>query len=163
VATHPFLWDHGRLIDLGTFGGNYGSANALNDAGEVAGVAATVDGVHAFFWKDSVKTDLGTVDGDTCSTGHFMNAKGQVVGASGDCGGVFEKHGFVWQRGGRMIDLNAFVPPGSALTVTDGETINDSGEIAGSGRLANGAFHAVVLVPCAGEPTDPGCRGAGRS
>jgi hypothetical protein len=37
--------------------------------------------------------------------------------------------------------------------VTDGETINDRGEIAGSGMLPNGDFHAIVLVPCvdAGE------------
>ena len=47
-----------------------------------------------------------------------------------------------------MIDLNDFVPPGSDLQVTDGETINDRGEIAGSGMLPNGDFHAIVLVPC---------------
>jgi probable HAF family extracellular repeat protein len=162
VDSHPFLWDRGKLIDLGTFGGTFGAANAVNDAGEVAGVAGNTGDttVHAFFWKNGVKTDLGTIDGDTCSTAHFMNAKGQVVGTSGDCQGRFEKHGFLWQRGGSMIDLNAFVPPGSNLTVTDGETINDRGEIAGSGQLPNGDFHAVVLIPCNGQQAENGCQGA---
>jgi len=58
-----------------------------------------------------------------------------------------------------MIDLNRFVPRGSHLTVTDGETINDRGEIAASGMLVNGDFHAVVLIPCNGGQ---GCREGGR-
>ena len=58
-----------------------------------------------------------------------------------------------------MIDLNRFVPKGSHLTVTDGETINNRGEIAGSGMLPNGDFHAVVLIPCNGGP---GCQDEGR-
>jgi probable HAF family extracellular repeat protein len=115
------------------------------------------DTVHAFFWKNGVKTDLGTVAGDTCSTAHGMNASGQVVGTSGHCEGEFSEHGFLWQRGSGLIDLNAFVPPSSDLTMMDGETINDRGEIAGTGRLPNGDFHAVVLVPCIGERM--GCQG----
>jgi probable HAF family extracellular repeat protein len=152
--SHPFLWSRGKLLDLGTLGGTFGAANAVNDAGEVAGVAGTADDtVHAFFWNNGVKTDLGTVPGDTCSTAHGMNAKGQVVGTSGHCEGEFSEHGFLWQRGSGLIDLNAFVPPGSDLTMMDGETINDHGEIAGTGRLPNGDFHAVVLIPCNGNQT----------
>jgi len=80
-----------------------------------------------------------------------VNARGQVVGTSGDCAGTFEIHGFLSEKGGPMIDLNDFVPPGSELTVTDGETINDGGEIAGTGMLPNGDFHAIVLIPCDAE------------
>jgi probable HAF family extracellular repeat protein len=92
--------------------------------------------------------DLGTIKDDQCSIPHFMNAKGQIVGTSGCTDTEFEVHGFLWEPGGSIIDPNNFVPPGSNLRVTDGETINDSGEIAGSGELPNGDFHAVVLVPC---------------
>jgi probable HAF family extracellular repeat protein len=89
-----------------------------------------------------------------------MNAHGQVVGTSGDCQGEFQKQGFLWQRGGRMIDLNAFVPPSSNLTVIDGEMINDRGEIAGSGRLPNDGFHAVVLISCSSKRAGKGCQRA---
>lgn len=160
-TAHPFLWGQGKLTDLGTLGGTLGTATWMNDAGEVVGGATTTadQAFHAFFWRNGAMTDLGTIDGDTCSVAHFMNSSGQVVGTSGDCGGQFEKHGFISERGGRMIDLNRFVPEGSNLTVTDGESINDGGEIAASGMLPNGDFHAVVLIPCTGaHEHDKGCQ-----
>ena len=162
---HPFLWERGKLRDLGTLGGTAGLANWLNDAGEVTGVATTPgdEEAHAFFWKNGVMTDLGTIKDDACSIAHFMNSKGQVVGTSGCTEEGFEVHGFVWSQGGSIIDLNDFVPPGSDLRVTDGETINDRGEIAGSGLLPNGDFHAIVLIPCDDEPDSEGCRGTGQN
>jgi len=161
---HPFLWD-GKLIDLGTFGGTFGVANWLNDAGEVTGVASTLGDqeFHGFFWKNGVMTDIGTINEDVCSIPHFMNSRGQVVGTSGCTEEGFEVHGFVWQPGGSIIDLNDFVPSGSDLRVTDGETINDRGEIAGSGLLTNGDFHAIVLVPCDAEHGDSeSCQDSGQ-
>jgi len=150
---HPYLWERGKITDLGTLGGTFAVANALNDAGEVVGVAST-EGDQAFpayFWKNGVMNNIGTVKDDLCGIPHSINARGQVVGASGCTEEGFEVHGFVWEPGGSMVDLNDFVPPGSDLRVTDGETINDRGEIAGSGRLPNGDFHAVVLIPCDAE------------
>jgi len=168
LTAHPFLWDlktTPHLQDLGTLGGSFGFATALNDVGEVAGGANTQDDqeLHAFFWRKGVMTDLGTIGDDTCSVVHSMNARGEVSGTSGDCAGEFERHGFLWQPGGSMIDLNDFVPPGSELTVTDGETINDGGEIAGTGMLPNGDFHAIVLIPCNVEHGDSaGCQDSGQ-
>ncbi len=164
-VAHPFLWHGGKLNDLGTIGGTFGVATWLNDAVDVAGGATTVadEEFHAFFWRDGVMVDIGTVANDTCSVVHFMNSRGEVSGTSGDCAGEFERHGFIWQPGGSMIDLNDFVPPGSDLTITDGETINDCGEIAGSGMLPNGDFHAVVLIPCdTGHGDSEGCQDSGR-
>jgi hypothetical protein len=54
-----------------------------------------------------------------------------------------------------MTDLNAFVPPGSGLTLVNAGFINDRGEIAGLGMLPDGNTHVVLLAPC-GEGTD-GC------
>ena len=83
-----------------------------------------------------------------------------MVGSSIDCQGN-ELHGFLWQPGGPLIDLNAFVPPGSDLIVTDGETVNDRGEIAGSGLLPDGDFHAILLVPCGEDSAaTEGCQDA---
>jgi probable HAF family extracellular repeat protein len=163
LTSRPFLWDGRVLKDLGTLGGSVGFATALNDIGEVAGGARTADdeALHAFFWRNGVMTDLGTIKDDTCSVAHSMNSKGLVVGTSGDCDDVFEMHGFLSEQGGPLIDLNDFVPPGSDLVITDGEAINDRGEIAGSGMLPNGDFHAIVLIPCWDAQGDvEGCRDA---
>ena len=162
LTVHPFLWDGESLKDLGTLGGSFGFGNSLYEAGDVVGAAGTTgdEAAHAFFWRNGVMTDLGTINDDPCSVAHAINAKGQVVGATYDCDQT-ELHGFLWQPGGPIIDLNAFVPPGSDLVVTDGEDINDRGEIAGSGLLPNGAFHAIVLIPCDDEPEDSeGCHDA---
>jgi probable HAF family extracellular repeat protein len=150
------------MRDLGTLGGSFGFATELIDRGEVAGGATTTDDeeFHAFFWRKGLMTDLGSVGNDTCSVAHSMNIRGQVVGTSGDCGGTFELHGFIWQKDGPMLDLNEFVPLGSDLVITDGETINDRGDIAGSGMLPNGDFHAVVLIACGEAQPDDGCREA---
>ena len=162
-TAHPFLWDpkrHPHLRDLGTLGGTFGSATGVNDASEIIGVATTPDEApHAFFWRNGVMQDLGTVKGDGCSVAYHINAGGQVVGTSGD--GCDEVHAFVWQQGGPMMDLNDLVAPGSGLVLTAGEFINDRGEIAASGVLPNGDHHAILLIPCGdtqGE-TD-GCGGS---
>ncbi len=66
---HPFLWDRGKLIDLGTFGGHNGEANWMNDAGEIVGYGYFAgDQVrHAFSWRNGVKKDLAPPTGDLCS------------------------------------------------------------------------------------------------
>ena len=101
-------------------------------------------------------TNLGTVDGDPCSIALMNNSKGQVVGQSGICGPV--DHGFLWENGGPMIDLNTLVHPASDVTVIDAVSINDRGEISGSGTLSNGDIHVVLLIPCDGDDRDAeGC------
>lgn len=147
---HPFLWEREMgMLDLGTLGGNTGSANWANDAGEVVGYA-DLPGTgaqlhHGFFWKGGTMVDLGTVDGDVCSNALSINSSGQVVGASTSCHGFV--HGFLWENGGPMVDLNSLIVPASSLRVMEGDDINDRGEIAGKAVLPNGDVHAVLLIP----------------
>jgi probable HAF family extracellular repeat protein len=143
---HPFFWSNGSLTDIGTFGGSSGFPNYMNDAGEVVGQANYPgDVIHrGFLWKDGLLRDLGTLD--KCSTAYGINARGQIVGASGDCGpGV---HAFLWENG-KMKDLTKMIPPGIELVVAMG--IDDRGEIAGLGRVAGDDFtglqHVFLLIP----------------
>ena len=157
---HPFLSTRGRpMRDLGTLGGKSGMAFWINDAGEVVGEAdlpgSGTQAHDAFLWRRGVMTDLGTVDNDPCSRATSINSQGQIVGASTNCTEYL--HGFLWENGGPMIDLNALVLPGSDLTVRDGDQINDRGEIAGRGVLPNGDVHAILLIPI-GE-CDDDCEG----
>jgi probable HAF family extracellular repeat protein len=151
LTYHPFLWDkrdNPPLTDLGTFGGDNGVANWINDSGAIAGSADFPGNQihHAFLWKNGVMIDLGTVGTDPCSRASAINSKGQIVGGSSDCTTFL--HAYLWENGGPMIDLNTVVAPGSGLTLTFALYINDRGEIAGNGVLANGDTHAFLLIPC---------------
>ena len=165
-AYHAFRWEPAaqpHLRDLGTLGGSFSTARAMNESGDVVGDSAlSGDQVtHATLWGRRGITDLGAVGTDQCSTGYSINSNNQVVGISGpDCSFV-EANAFLWERGGPMIDLNAFVPPTSDLHLRAGATINDRGEIAAFAATPDGSRRAVLLVPCDDEPADnDGCLGA---
>jgi hypothetical protein len=69
-------------------------------------------------------------------------------------------HAFLWEDGA-ITDLNAFVITASGVQLTDALSINESGEIAAQGVLANGDVHAFVLIPCEMDNSDSeGCRDA---
>ena len=148
---HPFLWNGGTLKDLGTLGGNYGNATWINDAGSVVGWATlTGDQVHhAFLWMHGAMTDLGTLTNDPCSAAQGINSRGQIIGVSNGCGDP--NRPFLWENGGPMVNLNSLIVPGSEINVRNPFFINDRGEIAARGRLPNGDFRAVLLIPCDGN------------
>jgi len=53
---------NGALTDLGTLGGIYRSAGAINNSGEVAGTAAVANGdEHAFVYSEGVMKDLNSL------------------------------------------------------------------------------------------------------
>src|SRR5215469_12352318 len=150
ATSHPFLWSKGEFVDLGTFGGTFGDAVWINDAGAVTGHAATPDSaVHGFLWKNGALTDIGTLDGDDCSAGFSINSANQIVGQSFACNGPVS-HAFLWENG-EVVDLHSLISHGSDMQLLAAFNINDRGEIAGVGVLPNGDGHAFLLVPCNGE------------
>jgi probable HAF family extracellular repeat protein len=81
---HAVLWDHGAIVDLGTLGGRNSQATAIDSRGRVVGTSDTATGEsHGFLWENGVMTDLGKLTGAAGSRALGINAKGQVVGASG--------------------------------------------------------------------------------
>jgi probable HAF family extracellular repeat protein len=149
VTAHPFLWPgkDGKIRDLGTLGGTFGHSDWINDAGEVVGTATTAGDQfrRAFLWRHGVMTDLGTVGTDHDSEASSINLQGQVVGTSGA-----DLHGFLWEHGGPIVDLETLVLPGSGVTVTQAIDINDRGEIAARGVLFSNPLiqRALLLIPC---------------
>jgi probable HAF family extracellular repeat protein len=109
-VTHAFLWENGRLIDLGVLsGGKNSMAVALNERGQVVGSSGTRSGWgHAFLWERGRMVDLGVLTGGRWSKATDINERGQVVGQSDGkrkqaYSTVAENwtpgHGVVWQNG----------------------------------------------------------------
>ena len=130
---HAALWSGGHVLDLGTLGGTHSYANAINNAGQVAGhsyTAADPEGGwsegHAFLWTPGAgMQDLGTLGGPS-SIAHGMNDHGQVVGESYTSSGA--RHAFLWTPGQGMQDLGAL---GGDFTSAIAHDINNSGQVVG--------------------------------
>src|SRR5215469_16891582 len=71
----PFLWENGKMRDLGNLGGSVGNGQCANNRGEVIGMSSLADhpgacltgepGYHAFLWAHDSMKDLGTLGGDS--------------------------------------------------------------------------------------------------
>lgn len=151
---HAFLWDNGRMTDLGTLGGNNSSALAINEKGWVVGRADfSPDSPyhHAVLWQHNTMQDLGVVAPCTNSTATAVNERGDIVGGLGACTDNPDDlnyfSAFIWRPGKTMVDLNSLVSPTSSLHIEFSTGINDKGEIAANAYLPTGELHAVMLIP----------------
>jgi probable HAF family extracellular repeat protein len=105
-VTRGFVYQNGRVTDLGGLGGGYSFGFGINARGDVTGVSARADGQrHAMLYSAGRMTDLGTLGGTT-SFGYAINAAKQVAGESNLKSGGF--HAFVYSQG-KLTDLGATI------------------------------------------------------
>jgi probable HAF family extracellular repeat protein len=137
----PFLWEKGKMIDLGTLGGTLGFAQGLNSRGQVIGVSALKGNQvsHPFVWSPEKRRmeDLGTLGGNNGSA-NWINDNGEVAG-SADLPGSQAHHAFLW-RAGRMIDLGT--QSGDPCSVAT--AINSSGQVVGTSTSCGQSLHAFL-------------------
>ena len=171
---HALLWEKdGSVHDLGSLGGTAnpavpGVANigfVINNGGEVTGVSALPGNTttRAFLWtRQKGMQNLGTIPGDTNSSGLGLNDRGDVVGGS-FTDPVENTRAFLWQNG-VMHDLNTLIvgnSPFLQLLVAFG--INDVGQIVGIGLTNTGDVHGFVATPGngagSGESFSPASQG----
>ena len=118
---------NGKLHLLGTLGGLWGLATAINNNGLIVGRSTPTSlepWFHAFAWQDGVMSDLGTLGG-LSSGAEDVNNNGWIVGY-GDVPLLGDRHPALW-RDGNLIDLGS--PPSRYYGVATG--VNDNGEIVG--------------------------------
>ena len=130
---------HYAVIDLGTLGGSFSLAYAINDKGQVDGFS-TIPGdgaIHSFLFANGGMTDLGTLGGPNSQSFAGLNNATQVPGSSDTStsdpnGEDFCGFGtnliclaFVWQNGA-MAPL-----PTLGGNNSQAVGVNDHGQVAG--------------------------------
>jgi len=99
------LWTYQEGMKyLGTLGGSFNSAYAINNSGEVVGSAELLDGgIRGFRWtEEGGMEDLGTL-GSNFSIAFAINEVGHIAGDSGPQNGV--RHAFLCTKENGMEDL----------------------------------------------------------
>lgn len=124
-----FLPDR-RVLDLGTLGGRFSSAHAINDGGQVTGWAETASGnMEAFIWsKATGMRSLGTLGGPF-SQGFHINEAGQVAGISTNSNDLLRP--FLWSRQQGMISIEGG---------RNANDLNDKGMVVGVDTSTGRAF-----------------------
>lgn len=150
---HAFLWEHDKMRDLGTLGGEMSKADGVAVTTwpdpsyatmYIVGDAETAAfESHAFLWNAGTMVDLGVLPGHNESRALAVNRAGVAVGISRN--GVVEQRAVMW-AGGAMIDLNTLIDPKSGWFLNAASDINEAGHIVGSG-LYWGQPRAFVMKP----------------
>ncbi len=144
IGSHAqaFVWDaKDGYSALQGLGGHNSYAMGINDEGSTVGSAQLSSGyMRAVLWLNGVVQDLGTLGGKN-SYAYGVNNDAQVVGYSFTSDG--KQHAFVYTNG-LMLDLNSLISPNSGWVLNQAFSINDAGQIAGTGLL-HGKVHAFRL------------------
>lgn len=157
----PFLWDDGKMLDLGTLGGTVGLAFMVNNRGQLIGISSLAEapgacitapfngtpGCHAILWDRGVLTDLGTLGGKF-SIANWINDEGEIVGVASNQNEqtVFA---FVWKKG-LMTNLGTL--PGDCGS--EAFAINASGQVVGQSIPCDGSPNRAVLWQPGGPALD---------
>ncbi len=158
AAQAPIQHHHYKLIDPGTFGGPQSYINTgvgdltavadVNQQGTLIGWADTsmpdpflpnfcsvsdCFTVHAFQWKNGVRTDLGVLPGGASSSASWISANGLVVGAAQNgetdplVPGLPELRAVLW-RNATITDLGT-LPEGGFESIA--AAVNSRGQVVG--------------------------------
>jgi probable HAF family extracellular repeat protein len=126
---HPFLWENGQMLDLGSLGGTLVDIFGFNDRGQLVG-RMTLPGdefYHPFVADRGTLTDLGTFGGSSGFAAALNNA-GEVVGQA-DFPGDRLHNAFLWKNG-VMTDL------GNLGVTSSAHHINSKGQVVGASKLS---------------------------
>jgi probable HAF family extracellular repeat protein len=119
-----FLYSDGKFTNLGTLGGNYSTAVAINDDGAVVGTSGTRDGRgHAYLYENGRMIDL--TPAAEHSTAVDINNLGQVVV-------VADNKPFLYADG-VLVNPNTLLDPNAYWRMTTPIAINDAGQILSNG------------------------------
>ena len=138
------MWRRGALNakHLGALaGGDYSSASAINDLGQIAGASNTTDSLRPFIWKPrGGLQQIALLPGDNGGQAFGINKYGHVAGYSSGSNGA---RAFVWMRRKGARKLGS-LPGGKYSRARD---INDSDQVVGTSASPAGDRAVLWTIP----------------
>jgi probable HAF family extracellular repeat protein len=138
LTCRPFIWQVFHMTALPTLGGNNGQASAINNHGQIAGMAedGTVDSSCPagttnnrtqlpVLWQNGRARALPTPVGDPSGFVMWINDDGQAVGYTGSCGAM--SHAVSWEND-KVTELKDLGNGSGAIAYGN----NNRGQIVGS-------------------------------
>jgi probable HAF family extracellular repeat protein len=150
-GTRATLWNHSDLKkkQLGALlGGDYSSASAINDAGQVVGISNTSRAMLPFIWTPTTGLQrVPLLPGDNCGQAIGINKYGHIAGYSSGPSGA---KAFLWTRSKAVRSLGVLAGSDHSRA----RDVNDLDEVVGSSGSSVG--ERAVLWTKAGNIRDLG-------
>jgi len=168
IVRHAFLHDGRQMHDLGSLGGIFSSALAVNDRGEAVGASLTGESTPAGYpiwramaWRGEAAFELDSAGADL-SYALDINNRGQIVGISRHLalGETRRVRALLWEDGVPR-DLDLAVINAEGWRIESATAINESGTILAS-AYRDGQSRLVLLVPVPEHEALSPAPGAGR-
>lgn len=144
--SHGFLYTHGKVMDLGTLGGDFSLASGINAFGVVVGTSIDTQKepthglrlTHAFIYSDKAMQDLKalqhSVEADEMRNADDINETGEIVGQDDHFQALLYSSGKT-TRLGNLVDGG----------YTEPRRINAAGQVVGTAKSADGNEHAFLF------------------
>ncbi len=150
--SQPAFYNGQTLVPLGTFGGTYGNAVAINNKGDVVGYATNAENALVGFVSHNggPLISLGTLPGGVNVMPTSINDSGQIVGYTGAQG----TGAFLYQNG-VLTNLNSLLSPSASnISLLNAYAINNAGQIVAEGILKGSiwAQPQLFLLTPQGQP-----------
>jgi probable HAF family extracellular repeat protein len=150
-AQRPVSFQSGSAVDLAGPSVSSGAARAVNASGAIAGWILDAKGYQAVIWNNGVPT----VAGDPYAFAYALNDAGVATGTY-FTGGMLRA--FTWSAGGTPTAL-----PSLGGSTSEGNGINNGGDVVGDSFHAMSASEIAVLWPAAGGIVELGTFGGATS
>jgi len=160
-AYNAFVWDNGHRIHIGgTAGFPNSSASGINNQEQVAGTldntdAGSIEMVYVdniFIWQNGKVTDLGSPSGSDVARASGISDAGEIIGTRIESG---SPNGSDNASSNAPHAVTVFHGVWKDLAGADSVAgINDKRQIAGSGAVTGGSYHASIWQD--GTTTDLG-------